>query len=91
MRQLIGTLLLGLAWLIGMGMLMVGLDDLLFGWAGAVIAGTVTVELAEGIADWMVRRRAALTGEFTMRDAGLMRQQFINDINRDQRATVDTP
>jgi hypothetical protein len=57
MRQIIGTLLLGLAWLIGMGAFMIGLDDLLFGaklnalflWSGAVVTSTVTVELAESV------------------------------------------
>jgi hypothetical protein len=96
MRTILGLTLLGLSWAIGMSMLMLALDDLLLGrlnlwflWAGAVIASTLTVTAAEDIADWIARRRAALTGEFTMRDAGLMRQQFINDINRYQRATVE--
>jgi hypothetical protein len=57
MRQIIGTLLLAVTWLIGMGALVVALDDLLFAaklnalfiWSGAVLASTITVELAESV------------------------------------------
>jgi hypothetical protein len=61
MRTILGLTLLGLSWAIGMGALMIGLDDLLFGvrlnglfiWAGAVVTATITVELAEEAASWM--------------------------------------
>jgi hypothetical protein len=60
MRAILGMTLLGLSWAIGMGMLVLALDDLLLGrlnlwflWAGAVMA--VTVELAEGAAARLFR------------------------------------
>jgi hypothetical protein len=57
MRGILGLVLLGLAWLVGMSMLVLALDDLLFHgrldawlfWAGAVIASTMTVEPAEEV------------------------------------------
>jgi hypothetical protein len=60
MRTILGLALLGLSWLIGMGMLVLALDDLLFHarlngwffWAGAVIAGTITAELAEEVGSY---------------------------------------
>jgi len=64
MRATLGIALLGLSWLIGMSMLVLALDDLLFQakldglflWAGAVVTATIAVEFAEEIAEWWPRK-----------------------------------
>jgi|GraSoiStandDraft_39_1057311.scaffolds.fasta_scaffold396618_1 hypothetical protein len=61
MRYIAGVGMLAVTWLIGMSTLMIGLDDLLFGarlnalflWSGAVVASTITAELAEEAGEWM--------------------------------------
>jgi hypothetical protein len=65
--SLIGT------WLAGLAALVLGLDSIqhppfipLALVVGAYWAAVCSVLLAEEAADWMARRRAALTGEFTM-------------------------
>jgi hypothetical protein len=61
MRTIFGVALLGLSWAVGMGALLIGLDDVLSGarlnglflWTGTVMTSTITVELAEEAANWM--------------------------------------
>jgi hypothetical protein len=60
MRTIFGVALLGLSWAVGMGALLIGLDDVLSGarlnglfLRTTVMTSTITVELAEEAANWM--------------------------------------